>query len=217
MAILRSFLLIFLCAFTLFVSGCGKSSEDSSGNQSPVPPPISIVGDLPLLQITPGKEATGSQGSSDTAGIVVTSSQNVVTVTIKTHMQGQVFGYSLYVAYDPAELELIDCRSGGFLGDSTTFLTSSMDSNKDAADIEFTSWQKSVYPKAVMVSESRFGWDTPGTTGSGDLVVLRFNALSVDKTELLFAKPLIFEKMYTESLSKGKDMDIPRYIQFSPL
>lgn len=217
MTILRSLLFIFLCASTLLVSGCGEDRKDSQVNQNPVPPPVSIVGDLPLLQITPGKEATGSQGSSDTAGIVVTSSQNVVTVTIKTHMQGQVFGYSLYVAYDPAELEFMDCRSGGFLGDSTTFLVLPMDSNKDAADTEFTSWQKSVYPKAVMVSESRFGWDTPGATGNGDLVVLRFSVLSGDKTELLFAKPLIFEKMYIEELSKEKDMNIPRYIQFSPL
>lgn len=215
MTILRSFLLIFLSAFTLFVSGCGKSSEDSQGKQNPVPPPVSIVGDLPLLQVTPGKEATGSQGSSDTAGIVVTSSQNVVTVTIKTHMQGQVFGHSLYVAYDPAELEFMDCQSGGFLGGGTTFLVLPMDSNKGAADLAFTNWQKSVYPKAVMVSESRSGWNTPGATGNGDLVVLRFNVITTDKTELLFAESLIFEKMYIDDLPKGKDMNIPRYIQFA--
>lgn len=216
MTILRSFLLIFSCAFMFLVSGCGKSSEDSQGTQNPVSPPVSTVGDLPL-RLTLGQEATGSQGSSDTAGIVVTSSQNVVTVTIKTHMQGQVFGHSLYVAYDPAELEYVDSWSGGFLGEGTTFLVLPMDSSKDAADLAFTPWQKSVYPKAVMVSESRSGWNTPGAMGNGDLVVLRFNVISGDKTELLFAEPLIFEKMYIDESPVSKDMDLPRYVQFSLL
>lgn len=198
------------------VSGCGKS-EEPQVPQNPVSPPMNIVGDLPLHQVIPGQEVTGKQGMSDTAGILVTSSEGVVTVTIKTHWQGQVFGHSLYVAYDPAELEFMDCRSGGFLGSATTFLVLPMDSNKDAADVAFTSWQKSVYQKAVMVSESRSGWDTPGATGEGDLVVFRFRALSTDKTELLFAEPSVFEKKSSYESPVGKDMDIPRYIQFPPI
>ena len=214
MMILRSFSFIFLCAFILLVSGCGKSGEDSQRTQTPVSSPVSMVGDLPLSQVILGKEVTGLQGVSDTAGIMVTSSQNVVTVTIKTHMQGQVFSHSLYVAYDPEELEYVDSWSGGFLGEGTTFLVRPMDSNKDAADAVFTSWQKSVYKKAVMISESRIGWNTPGVTGNGDLVTIRFNVIAGDKTELLFAEPLIFEKKFVDEKPVSKDMNIPRYIQF---
>lgn len=205
-----------MCIFTLLVSGCGDD-ENSQEKQNPVSPPVSIVGDLPLYQVALGQEITGSQSSSDTAGIVVTSSQNVVTVTVKTHWQGQVFSHSLYVAYDPTELEFIDCRSGGFLGDGATFLVLPMDSNKGAADLAFTPWQKSVYAKAVMVSESRSGWNTPGVAGSGDLVVLRFNVITADKAELLFAEPLIFEKKYIDEVPVAKGMDVPRYVQFSLL
>lgn len=214
MAVLKIFLSIFSCVFVLSLAGCGGGGGDSQEKQNPVSPPVSTVGDLPLRQLTLGQEVTGSQSSSDTAGIVVTSSQNVVTVTIKTHMQGQVFSHSLYVAYDPAKLGFMDSQSGGFLGDGTTFLVLSIDSNKGAADLVFTEWQKSVYTKAVMVSESRSGWNTPGVVGDGDLVVLRFNVMAGDKTELLFAEPLIFEKKYIDESPVSKSMDVPRYIQF---
>lgn len=217
MAILRNFSYVFLCALLLILSGCGGGG-DSQEKQTPVSPPVAtVVGDLPLREVIPGQEATGGQGPSDTAGILITSSHGVVTVTIKTHWQGKVFGHSLYVAYDPAELEFLECKSGGFLGMGTTFFTLPVDSNKDAADLVFTTWQKSVYSKAVMVSESRSGWDTPGKTGSGDLVVLSFKAVSTAKAELLFAEPLIFEKIYATELPVGKDMNIPRYVQFSTL
>ena len=215
MMISRSFSFIFLCAFILFVSGCGKSGEDSQRTQPPVSSPVSIVGDLPLSQVMLEQEAAGIQGVNGTAGVVVTSFQNVVTVTIKTHMQGQVFAHSLYVAYDPAELKYVNSRSGGFLGEGTTFLMRPMDSNKDAADAVFTPWQKSVYQKAVMISESRTGWDTLGVAGSGDLVTIIFDVIAGDKTELLFAEPLIFEKKSVGEKPVSKDMNIPRYIQFS--
>ena len=214
MEILKSFTVFFLCALTFVLSGCGG---DPQGVQETTPQINTNGGELPLVKVTLGQEVTGNQGGYDTAGIVITSSNKVVTVTIKTHTQGQIFGYQLYVAYKPADLEYIGCQRGGFLGGDTVFPVSVMGSNKGAADLVFNGWQKSTYQKAVLISESRSGWNAPGFMGDGDILVLYFNAVSGNTTELLFAESLLFEKIYTDEIPSPKSMDIPRYVQFTPL
>lgn len=228
MAILRIFSSVCVLLF-VFVLGCGREGEEPSvpasavGTVNTVPEDTaSAVGTVPetdppltVRQITLGQEATGNKSLRNTAGIIVTSSPDIVTVTIRTHWQGRVFAHSLYVAYNPANLKFIDCRSGGFLGGDTVFRVLPVEADEGAADLTFTELQKSIYREVIMVSESRSGWDKPGITGDGDLVVLRFGVVERGTTELLFAEPLLFEKDANKS-PVSKDMGVPQYVQFSP-